>query len=84
MTDEEFYAECAALLGADHEGHPFPYRKRTRWNNRIPGRGRFKNAGLIRIFGNQIHVALTKPRIMGIYDSKDVALRAIRGMMENS
>jgi hypothetical protein len=63
MTNEQFYAECAALLGTSHEGEPFQYRYRTRWNNRTPGQGRFPGKGIIRVFGNSVHVALTDPAI---------------------
>lgn len=63
MNDEQFYAECAALLGTTHEGTAFPYRKRTRWNNRTPGRGRFTGRGTIRVFGDIVHVALNNPSL---------------------
>jgi hypothetical protein len=63
MTDEQFYAECAALLGSPHEGEPFRFHKRTRWNNREPGQGRFPGRGIIRSFGSTVHVALLDPAI---------------------
>ena len=63
MTNESFYAECAALLGCSYDGKPFPYHKRTRWNNRTPGQGRFPGHGIIRVFGSLVHVALTNPQI---------------------
>lgn len=64
MTNESFYAECAALLGCSHDGVPFPYQYRTRWNNRTPGQGRFEGHGIIRVFGDIVHVALTNPQII--------------------
>lgn len=68
MTLDEFYAECAALLGAQHEGKAFPYYKRTRWNNRKAGRGRFPGFGLIRAYGDavQIHLHAPKPIVAQI------------------
>jgi hypothetical protein len=79
MNDEQFYAECAALLGTTHDDTPFPYRKRTRWNNRTPGRGRFPGRGVIRVFGDSVHVALSSPSIhfIGTKESVLDLLRAI-------
>ena len=75
MTDEEFYIRCAELLDTAHLGVKFPYYKRTRWNNRIAGRGRFEGRGIIRCFGNQVHIALTSPIITSkICKSKGEAL----------
>jgi hypothetical protein len=60
-STEDFYHRCAALLGTEYDCQPFPYKRRTRWNNRKPGNGRYPGYGIIRKFGNQIHVALTNP-----------------------
>lgn len=57
----EFYEKCAELLGTTYDCKPFPYYKRTRWNNRAPGSGRYPGFGIIRKFGDIIHVALTHP-----------------------
>ncbi len=78
MTNEQFYAESAALLEVVHQGEPFPYRRRNRWNNRKPGQGRFEGAGIIRVFGDFIHVSLSNPKLWGIFTSKEEALDAIR------
>ena len=56
-----FYEKCAKLLGTTYDCKPFLYRKPTRWNNRSPGEGRFPGFGLIRKFGNEIHVSLRYP-----------------------
>jgi hypothetical protein len=61
MNDEEFYARCADLLGTVHEYLPFTHYARTRWNNRKPGSGRFPGCGIIRIFGDEIHIAIRAP-----------------------
>lgn len=47
---EEFYAECSRILGIAHEYHD-PYSRRTRWNTRRLGNGRFPGFGLIQCFG---------------------------------
>jgi hypothetical protein len=79
MTNEEFYAECAAILDCTHEGEPFAYRKRTRWNNRKPGQGRFPGRGIIRVFGSQVHIALTWPQpVSKIIEGREQALTFLR------
>ena len=37
---------------------------RTRWNNRKPGSGRFPGCGIIRIFGDEVHIAIRAPIVM--------------------
>ena len=64
MSDEEFYARCADLLGTVHEHLPFAHHARTRWNNRKPGSGRFPGCGIIRIFGDEVHIAIRAPIVM--------------------
>ena len=77
MTDTEFYAAVADILGAEHIGNPFPYYRRTRWNNRAGGRGRYPDHGIVRCFGGVIHIALTSPLINTIVNSKEDALALI-------
>lgn len=58
----EFYNKCAEILGTTYDCKEFPWKYRTRWNNRVPGSGRFPGFGLIRRFNqNLIHVALSYP-----------------------
>lgn len=79
MTNEEFYAECAALLNTKYDCEPFPWYKRTRWNNRKPGSGRFPEFGLIRCFGDIVHMTLHSPEnINKIFKSKEEALQFLR------
>ncbi len=82
MTNENFYAECAAILGVEHQGSPFPYYKRTRWNNRAAGQGRFEGSGIIRVFGDNVHIALNNPQANGIFPSKDAALEFLRNITQ--
>ncbi len=79
MNITEFYAECAVLLGTTDECQPFPYHRRNRWNNRLPGRGRFPGYGLIRAFGDVIHIHIHDPKpISGVFDGFDAALNHLR------
>lgn len=52
---KEFYETCAKIIDVEHEFNS-PVRKRTRWNNRKLGNGRFPGFGLIRHFGSCIIV----------------------------
>lgn len=81
MTNEDFYHKCADILGVEYDGEPFRYRYRTRWNNRKPGSGRYPGYGIIRKFGSQIHVALTKPiQHHGIYNSEEEVYTFLRNL----
>ncbi len=83
MTDEEFYTKCGEVLGTQALYKPFPYYKRTRWNNRSAGSGRYEGNGVIRVFGeNLIHVALKNPNLLGSFTSKDLAIAAIIEAMD--
>lgn len=78
MTNETFYNKCAELLGANHEYVPFPWAKRTRWNNRSPGSGRFEGFGIIRVFGDKVHVSLRYPvSVNKVFNSKEEVLVAL-------
>ena len=78
--EEGFYKKCAMLLDcAEHVYRPFPYRKRTRWNNRAAGNGRYEGHGLIRMYGpNNIHVMLRSPSLNKQFTSVEDALAAIK------
>lgn len=87
MDNEEFYNNCAELLGVAYDCQPFPWinYKRTRWNNRAAGSGRYPGYGIIRKFGNQIHVALTKPvQHHGIYNSEEEVYTFLKTLEKSS
>ena len=54
-TKKAFYDECAAILGIAHEWNE-PAPRRTRWNNRRIGNGRFVGFGLVQCFGSMFRV----------------------------
>ena len=74
MNNETFYNECAKILNAKHEYLPFKHYKRTRWNNRSPGSGRFEGRGIIRVFGDKVQIALNNPSAYNVCNSKQEAL----------
>ena len=49
------------MLNAQYEGEPFKFYKRTRWNNRKAGQGRYPGFGTIKHFGSFIQVNLYYP-----------------------
>jgi len=78
-----FYEKCAELLGATYECESFPYRYRTRWNNRSPGNGRFEGFGIIRKFGDNYQVALTRPiSHHAIYHSEEEVFAFLRSLSQ--
>ena len=80
---EDFYDKCAEILGCAHEGNKFPHRRRTRWNNRVAGRGRFPGFGIIRRFNsNNIHVALSYPiSLQKTFKSEDDVFETLKGLI---
>lgn len=57
-TNEEkkaFYAQCGEILGIEHVWID-PVPRRTRWNNRNDGNGRFPGFGVIHCFGHAVRV----------------------------
>ena len=52
---EKFYATCSEILGIEHEYHT-PVPRRTRWNTRLRGNGRYPGFGLVQCFGSQVRV----------------------------
>ncbi|NBB17699.1 hypothetical protein GVN21_20250 [Caulobacter sp. SLTY] len=61
LVEQGFYQACAERLGAETHYRPFPYSRRTRWNAREPGNGRYPGFGLIRLFGETVHIQLRRP-----------------------
>lgn len=77
---EGFYEECAALLNCDEAycKRPEGYIK-NRWCNRMPGSGRFVGFGIIRAWGETVHVALTYPvKVHKTFTSRQGALDFLR------
>lgn len=78
MNQEEFYQECARIVGAEHsyedkrpqfplrfdwrtESYYRPMTNAGRRSGREPGNGRYPGIGLVRDFGETIHVTLSRP-----------------------
>ena len=47
---KEFYARCGEILGMEHDWQE-PVKRRTRWNTRNLGNGRYPGFGLVQCFG---------------------------------
>jgi len=55
-TKKEFYARCGEILGIEHHWKE-PVKRRTRWNTRFLGNGRYEGFGTIRCFhSSMFHV----------------------------
>lgn len=81
--EHEFYQNVADLLDCENQYVPNPFRKRTRWNNRLPGNGRFEEHGLARFYSpSNIHVMLHTPRINSLYSNSTDALIAISAAIQ--
>lgn len=52
---EEFYENCSVILGIPHVFRD-PVARRTRWNSRFLGNGRYPTFGLVQCFGSAIRV----------------------------
>lgn len=50
-----FYDTVSSILNIEHSFHD-PVRRRTRWNARFKGNGRFPGFGLVQCFGHVIRV----------------------------
>lgn len=75
--NEVFYGACADALGIPHEYNK-PVRRRTRWNNRLLGNGRFPGFGLVRLHGATVIVIShhgTKP-----FNTREKALAWLRDL----
>jgi len=53
--DQDFYAKCSEILHIEHE-YNVPFHKKTRWNARTLGNGRFPGFGTIQSFGGYYRV----------------------------
>lgn len=79
MDEDRFYEEVAEIIGAEHHGEAFLYANRTRWNNRRAGRGRYPGYGIVRLFGDSVHIALNRPvAINAVVSGRDAALDLLR------
>ena len=50
---KEFYDKVSKILNIEHEFNE-PVPRRTRWNNRKIGNGRFPGFGLVRCYGSGV------------------------------
>jgi hypothetical protein len=77
LGEQRFYEACASLLGASYDYRPYPFQRPNRWNNRVPGNGRFIGHGVIRLFGERVHMQLRRPRLQRWFNSREEALEAL-------
>jgi len=56
---KEFYEECSKILGIEHSWNT-PVTRRTRWNTRLIGNGRYPGFGLVQCYGSTVRVVSKK------------------------
>lgn len=78
---EAFYEQCAEVLGMEHEFRQPPGR-RTRWNNRRLGNGRFPGFGLVRIHGSMVMIIARSGSLT--FASPDAAIEYLRNLPKPS
>lgn len=85
MSDEQFYHRCAEILGTTYDCEGFQYAYRTRWNNRTAGNGRFPDHGLIRLFGDQVQIALRYPvHVQRNVEGRQAALDLLQQIIDDA
>jgi hypothetical protein len=78
MTPAElFYLEVAAILDVPCVEVVEP-KRRTRWNARQPGNGRYPGRGLVRAFGDRVLVQLRVPPVTRWFETRRKALEFLR------
>ena len=79
----DFYQQCADILQVPHN-YVEPVSRRTRWNNRHPGNGRYEGYGLIRRYNASfIHVHFgTKGS--AIYRSENEVFEFLKKLKQNT
>lgn len=77
----DFYHKCSEILKVPHN-YVEPFSRRTRWNNRNPGNGRYKGYGLIRRYSStSIHVQFGC-KGSGIFKSEDEVYEFLKNIIK--
>ena len=73
---KEFYMRCSEILGIEHEWND-PVPRRTRWNTRLLGNGRYPGFGLVQCFGHSIRV-ISKEHGTHMYNTYEDVYTALK------
>jgi hypothetical protein len=66
---QAFYAKCAEILNIPHVFH-VPVRRKTRWNTRFLGNGRYPGFGLVQCYGCVVRVVSKQgTKVFNDYDA---------------
>lgn len=79
---EIFYMRCSEILGIEHTYNQ-PVPRRTRWNTRLPGNGRYPTFGTIQCFGTTIRV-MNKTHGTKFYKSYDEVYTVLEEYKRNT
>jgi len=74
--EQEFYTKCGELLHIEHEYH-IPYARKTRWNARILGNGRYPSFGVIRYL-NDDHIMVMSRKGTRLFETVEEVYNFIK------
>ncbi len=80
---ELFYLEVGVILDMSHVEITEP-KRRTRWNARQPGNGRYPGRGLVRLYGERVLVQLRSPPVTRWFETRREALDFLRNVCQPS
>lgn len=75
---QEFYSKCGELLKI-HHNYQQPYNRKTRWNQRRPGNGRYPGFGLIRYHGPD-HISMISRHGTRFFGSVDEVYKFLENL----
>lgn len=79
---KEFFDNVAKILGTTHN-YVEPFKRKTRWNARVDGNGRFPGFGTVRHFGAYIYIMLTHPTsVTRKFDTEEECLEFLEEIMK--
>lgn len=79
---EAFYAKCAEILNIEHVFH-VPVRRKTRWNTRFLGNGRYPGFGLVQCYGSVVRVVSKRgTRVFNTYEEVYEYLKTVINIIE--
>lgn len=81
-TKKEFYERCGEILGITHDWQE-PVPRRTRWNTRNLGNGRFPGFGLVQSFGAKSFRVMSRKGTK-MFDAPEKVFEYLKKVSEDS
>lgn len=81
-SKKEFFDKVAKIFGTTHD-YVEPFTRKTRWNVRNKGNGRYDGFGTVRHFGAYIYVMLSNPiSVSRQFDTEKECLEFLEEIMK--